>query len=179
MTAAEEAAERLRESQAEQRENRFPEPTVIITSDLKAAYRKAMKVVHPDMAVNDEDRRYRTEITMQINEAYARGDMDRINSLLDDFRLAVQPEESVARRLILLIRQEYRLRQRIEQRKDDLEQLGNSEMAILRDECTANGTTEEKAFSVLEEELLKRIANGSRKVAALGLVPDGFSHSER
>ena len=40
------------------------------SAELKAAYRQAAKIMHPDRANNDEDRAYRTEMIAKVNVAY-------------------------------------------------------------------------------------------------------------
>ena len=148
-----------------------------ITPEIRSAYREAMKAVHPDLASDDEERKYRTFMAKKINEAYAKGDIDLINSLLEDFKLSIRAradDDILAKRLLLLMRQELALKRRIEERRQELERLRGSEISTLQVEFTSNFETEEESFAALADTILNTIASNARRAAILGLVPDGF-----
>jgi hypothetical protein len=167
---------RADESWGEQYEKVFVESEAVITPDVRAAYREAMKIIHPDLADSDENRRYRTEMATRINEAYAKGDAELIRSLVEDFKLSERPCDFTAKRLALLIKQEFALKKRLEQRKFDLDLLKNSEISALRNafESKFNNENEEESFTALADTLLNTIASNARRAAVMGLVPDGF-----
>jgi hypothetical protein len=162
------------ESWEGQYEKVFVSQGVEITPDLRAAYREAMKIMHPDLAVSEEEKQYRTDMAKKVNEAYAKGNIDLIESLVEDFKLSIRTDDIFAKRLVLLIRQEFALKQRIERRKRELDVLKGCEIEILRVEFTANFNTEEESFAALADTILNTIASNSRRAAILGLVPDGF-----
>jgi hypothetical protein len=162
------------ESWDSQYEKLYVPPGVVITPDIRAAYREAMKVIHPDLAGDEEERRYRTDMAKKINDAYAKGDVDMINSLLEDFKLSIRTDDIFAKRLLLLMRQEFALKQRIEQRRNELEILRGSEISTLQVEFTSSFETEEESFAALADTILNTIASNARRAAILGLVPDGF-----
>jgi hypothetical protein len=141
---------------------------------VRAAYREAMKIIHPDLADSDENRRYRTEMATRVNEAYAKGDAELIKSLVEDFKLSERPCDFTAKRLALLIKQEFALKKRLEQRKFDLDVLRNSEISTLRNAFDAKFDNEEESFTVLADTILNTIASNARRAAVMGLVPDGF-----
>ena len=147
---------------------------VEITQETRAAYREAMKIIHPDLAADDEERRYRTDMAKKINEAYAKGDIYLINSLLEDFKLTVTADDILVKRVLLLMQQEFALKRRIEERRLELETLRGSEICTLQVEFTSNFDTEEESFAALADTILNTIASNARRAAVLGLVPDGF-----
>jgi DNA repair exonuclease SbcCD ATPase subunit len=49
---------------------------------LKTLYRKLARRFHPDFALDEADRAYRTSIMMAINAAYTAGDLDRLQELV-------------------------------------------------------------------------------------------------
>jgi hypothetical protein len=157
-----------------QYEKVYAPPEIEITPDLKAAYREAMKIMHPDLAASEEERQYRTDMAKKVNEAYSKGDIILIESLLEDFKLSIRTDDMFAKRLVLLIRQEFALKQRIEQRRKELDVLKNSEIEIMRVEFTSNFETEEASFTALADTILNTIASNARRAAIMGLVPDGF-----
>ncbi|MDR1581278.1 MAG: hypothetical protein LBS35_13060 [Synergistaceae bacterium] len=165
---------RANESWSEQYEKVFVASEAVITPDVRAAYREAMKIIHPDLADSDEDRGYRTEMATRINEAYARGDAELIRSLVEDFKLSERTGDFTAKRLALLIKQEFALKKRLEQRKLDLDVLRNSEISSLHNAFEAKFNNEEESFTALADTILNTIASNARKAAVMGLVPDGF-----
>jgi hypothetical protein len=166
---------RTNESWGEQYEKVFVESEAVITPDVRAAYREAMKIIHPDLADSDENRRYRTEMATRINEAYAKGDAELIRSLVEDFKLSERPCDFTAKRLALLIKQEFALKKKLEQRKYDLDVLKNSEISALRNAFEVKfGNSEEDSFTALADTILNTIASNARRAAVMGLVPDGF-----
>ena len=149
-------------------------PGVVITPEIRAAYREAMKLIHPDLAADDEERRYRTDMAKRVNEAYAKGDIDLINNLLEDFKHSITADGALVKRIFLLMQQEFALKQRIQERRLELDTLRCSEISTLQVEFTSNFETEEKSFEALADTILNTIASNARRAAILGLVPDGF-----
>jgi hypothetical protein len=170
---------RANESWDEQYEHVFVEPEAVITPDVRAAYREAMKIIHPDLADSDENRAYRTEMAIRVNEAYAKGDAELIKSLVEDFKLSERPCDFTAKRLALLIKQEFALKKRLEQRKLDLDVLRNSEISTLRSAFEDKFDNEEESFTVLADTILNTIASNARRAAVMGLVPDGFKRMKK
>ena len=165
---------RANESWGEQYEKVFVEPDAVITPDVRAAYREAMKIIHPDLADDEANRGYRTEMAIRVNEAYAKGDAELIRSIVEDFKLSERPCDFTAKRLALLIKQEFALKKRLEQRKFDLDVLRNSEISALRNAFDAKFNNEEESFAALADTILNTIASNARRAAVMGLVPDGF-----
>jgi len=53
------------------------------TAVLKTVYRQLARRFHPDMGVDADDRVYRTQMMMAINAAYAAGDVEKLQELMD------------------------------------------------------------------------------------------------
>ncbi len=64
------------------------EPELSLTPDQRTAikhlYRQLARRFHPDFALDDEDRIYRTDMMMAINSAYATGDLERLRALAQE-----------------------------------------------------------------------------------------------
>src|SRR6478735_5711532 len=85
---AEEARRRAEESaaqaEAEDWENcsfRW-QPTI----EAKKAYHKLARLIHPDLALDDEERERRHELMSKLNEAYSAGDQGQLNDLVEEYR---------------------------------------------------------------------------------------------
>jgi hypothetical protein len=82
---AEQAREKAQQSASEVPHEEEPEPPRTRFSpseDLKALYRKVVRLVHPDLARSQTDARRRHELMVAANEAYAAGNEDRLREIL-------------------------------------------------------------------------------------------------
>lgn len=82
---AEQARAKARQSASEIPHEGEPEPPRTRFSpsdDLKALYRKVVRLVHPDLACSETDARRRHELMVAANEAYAAGNEDRLREIL-------------------------------------------------------------------------------------------------
>ncbi|WP_341023345.1 hypothetical protein [Brevundimonas diminuta] len=133
------------------------------TPELKAAFKKAVKAIHPDLAVDDEDREKRHELMVQLNDAYERGDLDAVEHITDDYQLRSRPDEPGAR-LILAIRQEARIGQRLEEIEMEIHQAGQNETAKLMEEAQAYGKAGRDIFKEMAEQIERELkfARGER-----------------
>ena len=66
-----------------------PEPATLKEA-LKALYRKAAALLHPDRAHDDADRQYRHKAMTQVNLAYRARDIRQIQAILDDHELSAE-----------------------------------------------------------------------------------------
>ena len=56
------------------------------TLEAKKAYHKLARTIHPDLALDPEEKKKRHSLMAQLNEAYSAGDQSKLNKLVDDFR---------------------------------------------------------------------------------------------
>ena len=56
--------------------------TYIPSKEMKNLYRKVAKTVHPDFAVNEAERAFRTALMARANEAYKNGDKETLEQIL-------------------------------------------------------------------------------------------------
>ena len=111
-----------------------PAPAPVITPELKAAYRRAAKLMHPDRATTDAEQMRRNALMAQVNRAYERGDQKAIEKLIVEF--GQDPEaivgEDVASRIVKAIRRIAQLRRRLGEVQQELEALQQTEICQLR-----------------------------------------------
>ncbi|MCP4415653.1 MAG: J domain-containing protein [Chloroflexi bacterium] len=93
-------------------------------ASLKKLYRQLARRFHPDMAVDDADRAYRTQMMMAINAAYAAGDLEKLEQLLLEpdapHTIVIQSETE---QLTLLTRELTRVQNRLQELEDELARL--------------------------------------------------------
>lgn len=99
-----------------------PAPPPVITPELKFAFRKAAKLMHPDRATNEPERLRRNALMAQVNVAYERGDQVAIEKLIKDY--GRDPEaivgEDVASRIVKAIRRIAQLRRRMSEIQEEI-----------------------------------------------------------
>lgn len=131
-TASEERAKRTAEEAGLIASQSAPEAA--ITPALKQAYRRAVKLMHPDLALTERERLRRTALMAQINLAYKRGDLQAIERLIKEY--GEDPEaifgEDVASQIVKTIRRIAQLRRRIEQVEQELEALKKTDVYQLK-----------------------------------------------
>ncbi len=76
---------------------REQKPPYIPTEEIKNLFRKVAKVIHPDLAVNEAEYAFRTDLMARANAAYRKGDKGALEQILyewehrEETSLALQP----------------------------------------------------------------------------------------
>lgn len=169
--AAVDAEEQLRGAQGD-REDAADEVGEI-TPELKAKFREAIKMIHPDRATDEADREYRTELAQQLNDAYRKGDALKVETILRDFQLAEMPDNA-GKKLIVLIRQDHDMRSRLADLQTKLAELRSGELAQLAAAHQAAVAAGQDLFEEASENMVREISENAARLARLGMVPIGF-----
>lgn len=137
-----------------------------ITDHLKSLYRQAAKKMHPDLAVNEEDRVARTRIMVEINAAFAAGDTTRIERMLKEWILRPEavPGEGIAAELVRIIRKIAQVKERLDEIRININDLSRSEWNELRLKCDTCIGHRHKFFEKMEQEIHSRIGNVTAKL---------------
>ena len=104
------------------------------SEDLKQLYRDLAKKVHPDLAPDEQSRERRHRFMQEVNQAYSEGNEERLRSLLNEWENSPDSVsgEGTGAELIRIIRQIARVRIRIEAISQEVENLKESELYILK-----------------------------------------------
>lgn len=100
-------------------------------AELKKLYRQLARYYHPDTAVDEEDREYRTQMMMAINAAYAAGDLEKLRQLADSPEMVRHlsfdhPDQQLAE---ALQREIERIKQRLAEIEQEMKRLNAHESA--------------------------------------------------
>lgn len=108
-----------------------PQP---LTLDIKQAYRRAARLMHPDRATNDAERQRRTDLMARVNRAYENGDQRTIEKLIEEYGHDPEaiPGDDIGSRIVKAIRRIAQLRRRLDEARHELEVLQQSELFQLR-----------------------------------------------
>jgi hypothetical protein len=146
-----------------------PKPPPGIDPDLKQAYRKAAKLMHPDLAISEPERQRRTKLMAALNLAYERGDLKEIERLVIEF--GEDPEaivgEDVGSRIVKTIRRIAQLRRRLGELQLELEAHEKSEAYELRQAIEAGDASGDNPLEDLARQLTKEISEREAELKAM------------
>jgi hypothetical protein len=103
--------------------------------DLSKRFREAARMMHPDLAKDDEDRRRRDKAMKAANAAFANGDVDELEKVINEWKANPSAEftGTVAERLVHTIRQLSHIRERISHIAEEMSRLKASTMYLLKE----------------------------------------------
>ncbi len=109
------------------------------TLEAKKAYHKLARLIHPDLALDDEERCRRHDLMTKLNQAYAAGDQNLLNKLVEEYRDSPDLIKGVAigDQLIRTIRQIAQIKRRLEELRTEKLELELSELFVLRGKVAA------------------------------------------
>jgi len=124
---------------------------------LKRLYRQLARRFHPDFALDEEDRSYRTEIMMAVNVAYAMGDLERLEELAlePDSQPQLFTDQDMAD---ALLKEWHRCQRRMGEIEGELEHLEEHPSAELMRRTEAAAENGRDLLEELADELRERIA---------------------
>lgn len=98
------------------------------TKDLRDIYRKLAKLVHPDLADDEEERKRRNGIMAEVNKAYREGSIEKLEEILENWQSS--PEqikgEDIGAKLVRAIRMISRVKNRLAAIEKEISQLVES-----------------------------------------------------
>ncbi len=146
-----------------------PKPSSAIDPDLKQAYRKAVKLIHPDLAISEPERQRRTKLMAALNLAYERGDLKEIERLVAEF--GQDPEaivgEDIGSRIVKTVRRIAQLRRRLGELRLELEAHKKSEAYELRQTIEAADASGDNPLEDLARQLTKEISEREGELKAM------------
>lgn len=100
------------------------------SDSLKSLYRDIAKKVHPDLVIDEKERKRRTEIMAKLNEAYQNGDEQKLDQLLNEWQY--DPEnvsgEDIGSQIVKIIRKIAQAQRRIATIEEETKILVNAEI---------------------------------------------------
>ncbi|CAH1073944.1 J domain-containing protein [Candidatus Nitrotoga sp. 1052] len=119
-----------------------PPPPLVITPQLKQAFRRAAMMMHPDRATTEPERLRRHGLMIKVNLAYERGDQQAIENLVLEFiqdprmQEIEDPEEiadqGVELKILKIIRRTGQLRRRMDEIQQELYEKKQSDIYKLK-----------------------------------------------
>lgn len=146
-----------------------PRPPLVITPELKLAYRRAAKIIHPDRATTDPERLRRNALMAKVNRAYEIGDERAIEKLIVEF--GQDPEaisgDDVATRIVKVIRRIAQLRRRLGEIQVQMDAMRETEIFTLKKTVEETETLGGNPLGDLAKQLMQQL---SEKMIQLEMI---------
>jgi chromosome segregation ATPase len=104
------------------------------TENLKKLYRQIAKKIHPDLAVNDQERTMYQQLMTKANQAYQVGDEIGLQNILKQLRKSSISEkiDTIINKLAQIIRQITQVKERLSVIERELKEIRNSSLYKLK-----------------------------------------------
>lgn len=168
---AEEARRRAEESAAQADEENWEgcsfkwQPTV----EAKKAYHKLARLIHPDLALDAEERTRRHDLMAKLNDAYSAGDQNLLNKLIEEYRDSpdLVKGDSIGDELVRVIRQIAQVRNRLNELREEKLTVELSELFILREKVHAEMLEGRNLLKQMAERTKTHIQKAERRFSNL------------
>jgi len=103
--------------------------------EARKAYHNLARIIHPDLALDANEKEKRHGLMARLNEAYSAGDQAQLNKLVEDFKNSpdVVKGDSVGDDLVRAIRQMAQIKLRLKELTDEKSKAEASELYVLRE----------------------------------------------
>jgi hypothetical protein len=134
--------------------------------EAKRAYHNLAKIIHPDLAVDEEERDRRHGLMAKLNDAYADGDQSLLNKLVEEYRDS--PElvrgDSIGDELIRVIRQVYQVKRRLRELREEKFEAELSELYVLREKVRNEQLAGRNLLKQMAERTKTHIKKAERRL---------------
>lgn len=160
---AEESAARAKA--AAEKEAEFWEPT----PEAKKAYHNIARVIHPDLALDSDEKERRHGLMTELNRAYSSGDQQMLDKLMSEYR--VSPDmvtgTSVGDELVRCIRQIAQVHNRLKELTKEGKEHEASELFDLFRKCEAEFAEGRDLLKHMAERAKTHISKSQRRLENL------------
>lgn len=172
---AEEARRRAEESAIDENEvfqacsNKYnPSP------EQRKTYHKLARLIHPDLALDTEERRRRTALMAELNDAFSGGNERRLKELVEEYRDSpdLVKGDSVGDELVRAIRQISQVANRLKSLKTEKTETELSELFTLREKVRAEQIEGRNLFRQMAERAKSHVKKAERRLNNLKNVND-------
>lgn len=139
------------------------------TLEAKKAYHNLARIIHPDLALDKDEKAKRHELMAKLNEAYSAGDQNRLNKLVEDFRDS--PDlirgDSIGDDLVRAIRQIWQVKNRLKELREEKLKTEFSELFTLREKVNAEMREGRNTLKQMGERTKSYIKKSERRLENL------------
>jgi hypothetical protein len=155
---AEESAAGLAEANCHNKFNPTPEA--------KKAYHNLARMIHPDLAIDEAERERRHTLMAKLNDAYADGDQNLLNKLVEEYRDSpdLVRGDSIGDRLVRVIRQISQVAARLRELKSEKLKAELSEAYAMREKVRSERLEGRDYFRQMSERAKTHIMKAQRRL---------------
>lgn len=139
------------------------------TPEAKKTYHKLARLIHPDLAIDAEERTRRHALMARLNDAYSDGDQNLLNRLVEEYRDS--PDlimgDSVGDQLVKVIRQISQVTVRLRELKGEKLKAELSEAYNLREKVRTEQLAGRNYFKQISERTKTHILKAERRLMNL------------
>jgi DnaJ-domain-containing protein 1 len=139
------------------------------SDSLKKLYREVAKQIHPDLATDEAEKVRRQDLMAQANEAYERGDEERLRAILQNWESSPESVkgEGGAMELIRVIRKISQCRSRLVKINQEIEVLMKTELFELKSQVDRARETGQDLLADMAEHLDDQIVEAQERLTEL------------
>jgi hypothetical protein len=139
------------------------------TVEAKKAYHNLARIIHPDLALDAEEKAKRHGLMARLNEAYSAGDQNLLNKLVEDFRDSpdLVRGDSIGDELVRAIRQIAQIKTRLKELREEKLKTELSELFILREKVNAEMLEGRNVLKQMAERTKTLILKAERRLMNL------------
>ncbi len=139
------------------------------TVEAKKAYHNLARIIHPDLALDKEEKEKRHELMAKLNEAYSAGDQNKLNKLVEDFRDSpdLVRGDSIGDELVRAIRQIWQIKNRLKELREEKLKAELSELFTLHEKVEAEMREGRNLLKQMAERTKTHIKKSQRRLENL------------
>ncbi|MBV9216919.1 MAG: hypothetical protein JO053_12160 [Acidobacteria bacterium] len=169
---AEELRRRAEESAARAEEAAALEPHSKPNDEAKKAYHDLARIIHPDLALESDEKDRRHALMAELNAAYSSGDHAKLDKLAADLKHSpdLVPGDTVGDELVRVIRQLHQVRRRLQELALERASAENSERFDLMKKVEAESAEGRDLLCQMAARTNVHIKKSERRLANLRAV---------
>lgn len=142
------------------------------TAEAKKAYHRLARLIHPDLALDSEERQRRHGLMAKLNDAYSVGDQVLLNKLVEEYRDSPDliTGDTIGDELIRAIRQISQIKGRLGELSEEKLKLELSELFVLREKVSAEMLEGRNLLRQMAERTKTHIQKAERRLSNLRQV---------
>lgn len=139
------------------------------TPEAKKAYHNLARLIHPDLAINAEEKSRRHDLMAKLNDAYTAGDQNLLNRLVEEYRDSpdLVRGDSIGDQLVRVIRQIFQVKVRLKEIKNEKFTLELSETYAMREKVREEQLAGRDYFKQMSERAKTHIMKAERRLTNL------------
>jgi hypothetical protein len=139
------------------------------TAEAKKAYHDLARIIHPDLALDADEKERRHVLMSKLNDAYSAGDQLRLNKLVEDFRDSpdLVKGDTPGDELVRAIRQIYQINKRLVELRLEKSIAADSELFTLREKVEAEMREGRDLLKQMAQRTKTHISKAERRLANL------------